>query len=121
MFKHELSHQFEDLEQQHEAAQLGMWVFLVTEVLFFGGMFLLYTIYRIHYPDVFEHGSRLMDLTLGAVNTGVLLTSSLTMALGVRSASLGGRGRTAAWLLLTVVLGIAFLFIKGVEYHHKFV
>ena len=100
---------------------LGMWVFLVTEVLFFGTLFMAYTVYRWQYPDMFALGSRRLDVELGALNTAVLLTSSLTMALAVRSAQLG-RGKLAAvMVLLTIALGSVFLGIKLDEYHHKFV
>ena len=115
-----LAHHFEDLGQQSEAATLGMWVFLVTEVLFFGGLFATYAVYRAFYPTAFAAASRELDIVLGAVNTGVLITSSLTMALAVRSAQLGQRRATAALLVLTMILGAAFLGIKSVEYYHKF-
>ena len=117
----ELSHQFETLDQQAEASSLGMWAFLVTETLFFGGLFLLYTVYRIKFPETFAECSKLMDLRLGAINTAVLLTSSLTMAFAVHSAEGGQRRATVGWIFLTMLLGTAFLGIKGFEYHHKFV
>jgi len=81
-----LAHHFEDLGQQREAATLGMWVFLVTEVLFFGGLFAAYSIYRAWYPEAFAFASHELDITLGTVNTVVLITSSLTMALAVHAA-----------------------------------
>jgi cytochrome c oxidase subunit 3 len=122
MSDQELSHQFETLDQQAQAASLGIWVFLATEVLFFGGLFLLYTIYRLQYPDAFAECSKLMDLKLGAINTAVLLTSSLTMALAVHSAEEGEKKQTTVrWLLLTMVLGVVFLGIKGTEYDQKFI
>src|SRR3954466_11860120 len=77
------AHQFEDVEQQHHASWLGMWVFLSTEVMFFGGLFAVYTFYRSGYPEAFAAGSNRLDVVLGAVNTAVLISSSLTMALGV--------------------------------------
>src|SRR6266487_4406372 len=86
-----LAHHFDDLGQQKEAATLGMWVFLVTEVLFFGGLFATYLIYRNWYPEAFAAASRELDVTLGTVNTIVLITSSLTMALAVHAAQLGQR------------------------------
>ena len=116
-----LAHHFEDLGQQSEAATLGMWVFLATEVLFFGGLFLAYTIYRAWYPDAFAVSSHELDITLGTTNTIVLITSSLTMAMAVHSAQLGHRSKVMIFLALTMVLGLAFLGIKGVEYYHKFV
>ena len=84
-------HQFDDLGQQHEAASLGMWAFLVTEILFFGGLFMGYAVYRMLYPEAFSEASRHLDLLLGSVNTAVLIGSSLTMALAVHSAQLGRR------------------------------
>ena len=97
-----------------------MWVFLVTEVLFFGGLFAGYAIYRTWYPDAFAAASRELDIVLGSINTVVLITSSLTMALAVHAAQTGER-RLVLWLLLaTMALGATFLGIKGVEYYHKF-
>ena len=90
-----LAHQFEDLEQQHEAASLGMWIFLATEVMFFGGLFAGYTIYRNLYLPGFEAGSHMLNVTIGAVNTAVLICSSLTMALAVRAAQMGKRNTLA--------------------------
>jgi len=116
-----VAHQFDDREQQREASTLGMWIFLATEVLFFGGMFMGYIIYRWRYPDAFALASQDMDVLLGTINTAVLLTSSLTMALAVRAAQLGERKGTVQLLVATMVLGIVFLVIKGFEYHHKFV
>src|SRR5213596_3137640 len=86
-----LAHQFDSLAQQKEAATLGMWVFLVTEVLFFGGMFATYAIYRAWYPEAFAAASHELDVALGTINTVVLITSSLTMALAVHAAQLGQR------------------------------
>jgi cytochrome c oxidase subunit III len=116
-----LAHHFDDLEQQHEASTLGMWVFLVTEVLFFGGLFLVYSIYRSWYSDAFAAASHELDITLGAINTAVLITSSLTMALAVHAAQLGQRRMLMLFLIATLVLGGVFVGIKGVEYYHKYV
>ena len=116
-----LAHQFDSLAQQSEATTLGMWVFLVTEVLFFGGLFATYMIYRNWYPDAFAAASHELDVTLGTINTAVLITSSLTMALAVRAAQLGQRRLVMMLLILTMVLGAAFLGVKSVEYYHKFV
>jgi len=117
----ELSHQFETLDQQARASSLGMWAFLVTETLFFGGLFLLYTLYRLKYPDAFVECSKLMDWRLGALNTCVLLTSSLTMAFAVHAAEEGEKHHIVGWVVATIVLGTIFLGVKGFEYHHKFV
>jgi cytochrome c oxidase subunit 3 len=116
----ELSHQFDDLEQQKAAADLGMWSFLLTEVLFFGGLFLCYAVYRWHYPEAFIAASEMLDVKLGAVNTFVLLTSSLTMAMAVHSAHQGDRKAIVRWLIITMILGSVFLGVKVVEYNHKF-
>jgi cytochrome c oxidase subunit III len=116
-----LAHHFEDLGQQREAATLGMWVFLVTEVLFFGGLFTAYSIYRGWYPDAFAVSSHELDVTLGTINTAVLITSSLTMALAVHASQNGDRKLLMLFLLLTMALGVVFLGIKAVEYREKFV
>jgi cytochrome c oxidase subunit 3 len=117
----ELYGQFQTMEQQRESASLGMWVFLVTEVLFFGGMFMTYTLNRSTYPDVFGEASRSIDLTLGAINTVVLIGSSLTMAMSVWASQVGKKQLVTIFLIATLVLGSVFLGIKGVEYHQKFV
>jgi cytochrome c oxidase subunit 3 len=116
----ELRHHFDDMGQQHEAATLGMWLFLATEVLFFGGLFAAYLLYRMWYPTTFGEASRELDILLGAINTAVLIASSLTMALAVRAAGTDQRGATMIFLVLTMVLGTVFLGIKAVEYAHKF-
>ena len=116
-----VAHQFDDAEQQREAGLLGMWTFLVTEVLFFGGLFTGYAIYRHAHPEAFQIGSHLLNLPLGTINTAVLILSSLTMAMGVHSAQTGRRRRLILFLLLTMLLGATFLGIKFVEYDHKFV
>jgi cytochrome c oxidase subunit 3 len=115
-----LAHHFENLEQQTEASTLGMWVFLATEVLFFGGLFVAYSVYRAWFPDAFAAASHSLDITLGAVNTVVLITSSLTMALAVHSAQTGDRRKLLLFLAATMVLGAVFLGIKAVEYADKF-
>jgi cytochrome c oxidase subunit 3 len=116
-----LMHHFDDLDQQREAAALGMWVFLATEVLFFGGLFAAYLIYRVWYPAAFGEASRSLDIYLGTVNTAILITSSLTMAMAVHAAALGRRTALLGFLVLTMVFGAAFLGIKGIEYYQKFV
>jgi cytochrome c oxidase subunit 3 len=115
-----LAHHFDNLAQQQEAASLGMWVFLLTEILFFGGLFLVYTIYRTWYPEAFAAGSHHLDIPLGAINTAVLIGSSLTMALAVQAAQLNARRGIMLFLALTMVLGGVFLGIKTLEYSHKF-
>ena len=113
-------HQFDDAEQQYEASTLGMWVFLVTEIMFFGGVFTAYVAYRSAYPAAFGHASEHLDLTLGGINTAVLIASSLTMALAVHASQLGKRTVLVTFLLLTMALGAVFLGIKAVEYADKF-
>jgi cytochrome c oxidase subunit 3 len=107
-----LAHQFDDLDQQHDAANFGMWIFLATEILFFGGMFAAYTIYRHEYFASFAAGSHLLNWRIGAANTAVLISSSLTMALAVHAAQTGRRKALMAFLILTIVLGLTFLGIK---------
>jgi cytochrome c oxidase subunit 3 len=116
----ELKHHFDDLGQQHDAATLGMWLFLATEVLFFGGLFAAYMLYRVWYPETFGAASRTLDIWLGGTNTVVLITSSLTMALAVHAAATGERRTLMRWLAVTMLLGAVFLVIKGVEYSQKF-
>jgi cytochrome c oxidase subunit 3 len=117
----ELKHHFDDPDQQKESCTLGMWAFLATEILFFGGMFCAYTIYRNLYHDAFESSSRFMNVTIGGINTAVLICSSLTMALAVRAAQLGQK-KALIWLLIaTLVLGCVFLGLKADEYHEKWV
>src|SRR5512136_1766278 len=108
-----LAHHFNDLEQQHEAGTLGMWVFLVTEILFFGGLFAAYTIYRGMYPEAFAAASHEADLLLGTINTAILIGSSLTMAMAVYHAQQGNRKAIIVFLVFTMVLGVAFLGIKS--------
>jgi cytochrome c oxidase subunit III len=114
-----LAHHFSDLEQQHEATTLGMWVFLVTEVMFFGGLFCAYAVYRGLYPEAFARASHHLDVQLGAINTAVLIGSSFTMVLAVHAASLRKRGAITLWLAATIVLGAAFLAVKAFEYRDK--
>ena len=116
-----LQHHFDDMAQQAEASTLGMWVFLVTEILFFGGLFLAYLVYRTMNPTAFQEASAHLSWKLGAFNTAVLIFSSLTMALAVRSAQTSEpRGRQVFWLLATIVLGATFLGVKVIEYSEKF-
>jgi len=116
----ELYGQFQTLDQQKESATLGMWIFLVTEVLFFGGMFLTYTINRHQYFTAFGIGSNTLDIKLGTINTAVLIMSSLTMAMAVWSAQVGKKALVTGFLIATLTLGSIFLGIKVVEYKQKF-
>ena len=115
-----LQHHFDTMAQQKEAVTLGMWVFLVTEIMFFGGMFAAYMIYRMWYPDGFAAASSQLDLLLGGINTVVLIGSSLTVALGVNAAQEGKQKQLVTFLVLTGILGLVFLVIKYFEYSSKF-
>ena len=116
-----LQHHFDDMGQQAEASTLGMWVFLATEILFFGGLFMAYLVYRSASPEGFAEASNHLNVIWGAINTLVLIVSSLTMALAVRSAQTSQPPRTQVmWLVLTMAFGAAFLGIKYVEYSDKF-
>ena len=116
-----LQHHFDDMEQQAEASSLGMWVFLVTEIMFFGGLFMAYLAYRTANPAGFQEASHHLNVTWGAVNTVVLIVSSLTMALAVRAAQTSAPpGTQVAWIAATMVLGAAFLGVKVIEYADKF-
>ena len=116
-----LQHHFDDMAQQAEASTLGMWVFLVTEILFFGGLFLAYLVYRTSYPMGFQEASAHLSWKLGAFNTAVLIFSSLTMALAVRSAQTSEPAlRQVMWLVATIILGATFLGVKVIEYGDKF-
>jgi len=116
-----LAHHFDDLEQQHETGTLGMWAFLVTEVLFFGGMFGAYAVYRSSYPEAFMRASSHLNVDLGGINTIVLICSSLTMALTVYAAQKGSKNGIILGLLSTLFFGAVFLGVKVVEYHDKWV
>lgn len=115
-----LQHHFTTMTQQFEASKLGMWLFLVTEVLLFGGLFVGYGIMHAKHPEAFVAAHHHLDWRLGAVNTIVLLLSSFTMVMGVWAAQTGQKKKLIAFLLLTVILAMAFMGIKYVEYSHKF-
>lgn len=110
---------FESPERRREAVVFGMWVFLATEIMFFGGLFGVYSVYRFEFHEAFVAGSRRLDLVLGTFNTFLLLTSSLTMVLAVQAAVVDNRRRCSLLLALTMALGAGFLVIKGFEYEHK--
>ncbi len=114
-----LAHHFDTPAQQYDSAKLGMWLFLVTEILLFGGLFCAYAVYRSNHPEIFLYAHTLLDRNLGALNTMVLLFSSFTMAWGVRAAMLGQRRLLPVLLIITLLCGCGFLSIKGIEYHHK--
>ena len=115
-----LREQFDTAAQQKDASTLGMWVFLITEVMFFGGMFLAYTVYRRMYAEVFAIASSSLNVYIGAANTVVLLCSSFTMVLAVRAAQLGRTKAIVLFLILTLLLGGVFLGVKAYEWNQKF-
>ena len=115
-----LAHHFDTPVQQFDAAKLGMWLFLAQELLFFSGLFVLYSVYRSWYPADFSWASHQLNRFMGGANTIVLLFSSLTAALAVRSAQVGDRKKTGMLLLVTIACAFAFLVIKYFEYVHKF-
>jgi len=112
---------YQTLEQQHETAEFGMWIFLATELMLFGGLFTAYTVYRSVYPDGFLEGSQHLDLVYGGVNTAILLVSTLTMALAVQAAQRARRRGLVWYLVATAALGLAFMVIKGAEYYQHYV
>lgn len=112
---------FDDIGQQRDAAKLGMWIFLATEVMFFGGLFLAYTVYRYTYGQVFAQASRHLDDVVGGMNTAVLLFGSLLMALAVRATEFGQKKLLVRLLLATAFFGFVFMAMKGFEYHKDFV
>jgi len=114
-----LAHHFDSPQHQFEAGKLGIWLFLVTEILFFSGLFCAYTVYRVLDPDVFEWGHYFLDTNMGALNTGVLLFSSLTAAWAVRNAQLRQHGLLVLNIVLTLACAATFMVVKYEEYSHK--
>lgn len=117
LVRHPLEEQFRDFEHQTETARLGIWLFLATEVMFFGALFLTVGIYRYQYAEAFEKASERLNWQIGSINTLVLLVSSFTMVLAVYYAKLGDRRRLIRYLLLTAAIGAVFLVLKGLEYY----
>ncbi len=115
-----VAHHFDTPEQQFDAAKLGMWIFIATEILMFGGLFVAYGVFRNAEPEVFREAHLRLDRIMGAINTVVLLLSSLTAALAVRASQLGRRKQTSAYLVATIVCAFIFLIVKFFEYRHKF-
>ena len=114
-----IAHHFDSPEQQYDSGKLGIWVFLVTEILFFGGLFTAYTLWRVNHPDIYDQAHVYLDRTLGGLNTIVLIFSSLTMALGVHAAQNANNKKCALYVLITMVCAAMFLGVKAVEYSHK--
>jgi cytochrome c oxidase subunit 3 len=115
-----VAHQFDDAAQQKSAATLGMWLFLLNEIMFFGGLFLTYAVYRYLYPDAFAAGSHHLNAVFGTINTAVLILSSLCMALAVRFAQTTQRKKLTLMILATMTLAMIFIVIKGFEYYHDY-
>ena len=120
LVRHRLEEQYRDLEQQHESASLGMWVFLATEVMFFGTLFLGVAAYHLLYTEAVEKASTKLNWMIGGINTVVLLVSSLFMVLGVHYARHGDNRKVVLFLCLTAGLGVCFLFLKGYEYYSDY-
>lgn len=116
---HHPAHHFKDAEHEYLTSKEGVWLFLVTEILMFGGLFVAYAIFHHLYPDLFKAGAAFLDWKLGAVNTIVLLTSSLTMALGIHYCQVKDQSKAVMNLAITIVCGFIFMAIKAYEYHHK--
>ncbi len=116
----DLAHQFDNMEQQRDAGSFGMWVFLLTEIMFFGGAFTAYIIYRAKFGDSFASASAILNVPLGLLNTAVLIASSLTMALAVYYSQTGKRKQQVVYLILTLILGTTFLVVKYFEYKDKY-
>lgn len=115
-----LAHHFEDIQQQQEAHTLGMWAFLATEIMFFGGLFLAFIVYHIMYPEAFILGSEKLDVRYGGINTFFLILSSLTMALAVHAAQVGNQKNIRWYLIATIALAFAFIGVKTVEWNDKY-
>jgi|SRR5690349_3701830 len=118
---HDLQHHFADMDQQRESSTLGMWVFLVTEIMFFGGLFAAYLVYRTTHYQAWQIGSEHMEFWLGTINTVILLCSSLFVALAVHAAQTGNNKLCATYLFIAAAMGLLFLGVKGIEYHQHFV
>lgn len=117
--KHHFAHHFKDAHHEFDSCKVGMWLFLLQEVMFFAPLFVAYAIFRAMYPEAFLEASQLLNWKMGALNTVVLITSSLTMALGVNAAQRGLHDKTVKYLFLTIVFACVFLVVKYFEYAHK--
>ena len=122
-FNHEnsqVAHHFVDADQQLDSAKMGMWIFLVTEILFFGGLFLAYIVYRAWYPELYSAASDQLDTLMGSINTIVLIGSSVTVAFAIRAAQTDQKKKIIINLAITLILATTFMVIKYFEYTHKF-
>jgi len=115
-----LQHHFSEMAQQNDSAKLGMWIFLLTEILTFGGLFVAYAVYRAWNPDMFLMAHKALDVQMGALNTVVLILSSVTMALGIRAIQLDNPKQSVRFLVITIGFAVMFLVVKYFEYAHKF-
>ena len=120
MSPHHHAHHFESAEHEFESSKLGVWIFLCTEILMFGGLFVGYILYSGKYPEVFAAGSKFLDWKLGAINTAVLLLSSYTIAVSIRNIQTGETQKAIKNMAITLICGMAFMGIKAYEYNHKF-
>ena len=114
-----IQHHFDDAKHQFDSGKLGIWLFLVTEILFFSGLFVAYIVYRSHHTEIFDYAHAYLDTQMGAINTGVLILSSLTAAWAVRAAQLNQQKLLTACLTITLLCACGFLGIKYLEYSHK--
>jgi cytochrome c oxidase subunit 3 len=115
-----LAHHFHSMKQQFDSGKLGLWLFLATEVLFFGGLFCAYVVYRAHHPEIFSYAHHFLDTRYGAINTVVLIVSSVTIAWAIRCVQMNQRKLAVALLAVTFLCGATFMCIKYIEYSHKF-
>ncbi|MBI4211735.1 MAG: cytochrome c oxidase subunit 3 family protein [Deltaproteobacteria bacterium] len=120
MNTHVVPHHFDSADQAYQASKLGIWLFLVTEVLLFGGLFVAYIMYRAMYPEMFHEASKLLSRPMGAINTIVLICSSFTMAMAVSATQRNDSNRANQYLIVTLFCAAVFLIIKYFEYSHKF-
>lgn len=114
------AHHFVSGAHEFSTSKLGVWLFLVTEILFFSGLFMAYAMYHYFHPEMFKGAHKMLDMKMGAINTMVLIFSSLTMALSIRAAQLGKKGQTVGLLAVTFICAGIFLVVKYFEYSHKF-
>lgn len=120
MSQHVVAHHFDSAKQEFESSKLGMWLFLVTEILLFGGLFVAYIIFRIKYPEMFHEASKFLNRPMGAFNTVVLICSSFTMAMAVNATQRNDQNKANQYLIVTLFCGFIFMVIKFFEYSHKF-
>ena len=118
-YHHHTAHHFDSADAEYRASKLGLWVFLMTEILMFGGLFVGYIIYHQKMPETFAAGSKFLDWKLGSLNTVILIFSSLTMALSIYYAQIGKKAMVLYNLYITFFCGVGFMVVKSIEYSHK--